>query len=70
MPSHLKVINFNSPSITGLKKTIDNVSLKKKKKTANCMLSMVLKTGTGREPEREVVPVLVVQPGSDRWSNR
>jgi hypothetical protein len=32
MPSHLKVINFNSPSITGLKKTIDNVSLKKKKK--------------------------------------
>jgi hypothetical protein len=32
--------------------------------------NMVLKTGSGREPEREVVPVLVVRPGSDRWSNR
>ena len=31
---------------------------------------MVLKTGPGREPEKGVVPVLVVRPGSDRWSNR
>jgi hypothetical protein len=31
---------------------------------------MVLKTGPGREPEKGVVPVLVVGPGSDRWSNR
>jgi hypothetical protein len=32
--------------------------------------TMVLKTGLGRKPERIVVPVLVVRPGSDRWSNR
>ena len=31
---------------------------------------MVLKTGPVREPEKGVVPVLVVRPGSDRWSNR
>ena len=34
------------------------------------VLSMVLKTGLGRELEGGVVPVLVVWPGSDRWSNR
>ena len=34
------------------------------------VLIMVLKTGPGREPEKGVVPVLVVRPGSDRWSNR
>ena len=33
-------------------------------------LHMVLKTGPGREPEKGVVPVLVVRLGSDRWSNR
>jgi hypothetical protein len=32
--------------------------------------SMVLKTGPVREPEKGVVPVSVVRPGSDRWSNR
>ncbi len=33
-------------------------------------IAMVLKTGPGREPERGVVPVSLVRPGSDRWSNR
>jgi 5-deoxy-D-glucuronate isomerase len=32
--------------------------------------TMVLKTGPVREPEKGVVPVSVVRPGSDRWSNR
>jgi hypothetical protein len=32
--------------------------------------AMVLKTGPGKEPEKGVVPVLVIRPGSDRWSNR
>ena len=34
------------------------------------VISMVLKTGPEREPKKGVVPVLVVRPGSDRWSNR
>ena len=34
------------------------------------LFCMVLKTGLGREPEKGVVLVLVVRPGSDRWSNR
>ncbi len=33
-------------------------------------IGMVLKTGPGREPERRAVPVSLVRPGSDRWSNR
>ena len=36
----------------------------------SAQLGMVLKTGPGREPERGVVPVLVVRPELDRWSNR
>ena len=32
--------------------------------------AMVLKTESGREPEKGVVPVPLVRPGSDRWSNR
>jgi hypothetical protein len=34
------------------------------------VLFMVLKTEPRREPEKGVVPVLVVRPGLDRWSNR
>jgi hypothetical protein len=36
----------------------------------NLVNSMVLKTGPGKEPEKGVVPVSLVRPGSDRWSNR
>jgi hypothetical protein len=36
----------------------------------NCDAVIVLKTEPGREPEKGVVPVLVVRPGSDRWSNQ
>ena len=34
------------------------------------IVAMVLKTGPGREPEKGVVPVLVIRPGLDRWLNR
>ncbi len=38
-------------------------------KLLSCM-SHGFKNRTGREPEKGVVPVLVVRPGLDRWSNR
>ena len=42
---------------------------KAKKIFKDLVISMVLKTGPRREPERGVVPVSLVRPGSDRCSN-
>ena len=32
--------------------------------------TMVLKTGTDKEPEKRLIIGFMVRPGSDRWSNR
>ena len=32
-------------------------------------MPMVLKTGTVKEPENELITGFMVGPGSDRWSN-
>ena len=32
--------------------------------------SMVLKTGTDKEPEKRLIIGFMVRSGSDRWSNR
>ena len=32
--------------------------------------TMVLKTGTVKEPEKRLITGFLVRPGSDRWSNR
>ncbi len=41
-----------------------------KKETIKALMTMVLKTGLGRESEMRVVLVLVVRPGLDWWLNR
>ena len=35
-----------------------------------CALTIVLKTGMDKEPEKRLITGFMVRPGSDRWSNR
>ena len=36
----------------------------------NLIVAMVLKTGTVKELENELITGFMIGPGSDRWSNR